>query len=78
MADPAVIDILYESLNDDGKFRGVDRAGNCLRCIRLGNDPIRQPTEDYYAFCQQCMDELDMSEGVKKQMFRMRRQVAKY
>lgn len=77
MADPDVTEILYQSLNDDGYYRGFPRDGHCLRCIRLGNDPVRVPKQDWFAFCEQCMEELDMGKRVKLQMFGMRRNTNK-
>lgn len=73
VSDPDVIDILYESLADDGMYRGYLREDNCLRCILHQNEPVRE-AKGIMAFCKQCMDELDMGKAVRMQMFGMRRQ----
>jgi hypothetical protein len=78
--DPIVLDILYETFEDDGLYMGVPRDGNCLRCIRMGGRlnkegiKVINPAPGNRAFCRACMDDdLDRSKAVQKIMFGLRR-----
>jgi hypothetical protein len=79
--DPIVLDILYETFEDDGLYLGVPRDGNCLRCIKMGGRLDKEtlqmtinPAPGSRAFCRQCMDDdLDRSQAVRRIMFGLRR-----
>ena len=72
--DPIVEDILMDCIQDDGYYRGYARADNCLRCIRLQYEPVGAAEDKKgYAFCEKCMEELDITKGVRRLMFGLRR-----
>lgn len=76
--DPIVEDILLDTVEDedDGFYKGWDRAKYCSRCIDHGyTDPEPGiPERPEFAFCRKCMNEdLDMSARVRAIMRAMRR-----
>ena len=78
--DPVVLEILYDSIEDDGLYLGVPRDGNCLRCIRINRKDSEtgqvsiNAVRGNHAFCDTCMNlDLDRSQAVRRIMFGMRR-----
>jgi hypothetical protein len=72
--DPIVDLILYSTIQDDGFYRGYARKDNCLRCIRLGYEPVGVALDSKgYAFCDKCMQDLDLTIPVRNIMFGLRR-----
>jgi hypothetical protein len=75
LPDPIVEDILLDIAEDEdnGLYKGYDRATTCQRCVDHGYDPPGTPDKIFFAYCNKCMDELDRARYVRAIMRRMRR-----